>query len=173
MGVAGPIRIGDSLVLFTGQLYAGDFFQGIEPSQTKYGRRFSKSSKTVTEFPSSLTVHLDTRIVDSVRRIPQTGDVAKSLLSHFRLSAKWKTGLALRDVKKIDWNFYRPSTEEWMQREDSKELSNLGLRVPDPVNQGLWIIEIRIEDEHVPLTDSLVIVVESEERLVARLSARL
>ena len=173
MGTVGPIQLESSSVLFTGMLSASDFFEGLQATQTDNGRRFATSSEIVTEFPSSLTVRLDARVYLSETYKPQNEDVAKALLSHLRLTAKWKTGLVLRDVKSMDWSFYRPTNDEWMARDDVKRLSNLGLRPPDPVRQGLWTIDVRIKDDHVPLTDSLVIVIESEEKFAARLSARL
>lgn len=173
MGVAGPIHIGDSYVLLTGYLRAGDFFEGIEVQQTENGRRFCKSSRTIMEFPPSLTVDIDTRILKWEKAAPQDQDVAKDLLSRLHITAKWKTGLEVRDVKNIRRNYYRPSTEDWMAREDSKKLSALGLAIPDPGEQGLWIIRLQIEDDKVPLTDSLIIAVENDGKLVGRLSARL
>jgi hypothetical protein len=173
MGIAGPIRLESSSVLFTGMLSANDFFEGLQATQTDSGRRFSKGSSVVTEFPSSLTVRLDARVSEEETHRPQNEDTARVLLSHLRLTAKWKTGLVLRDVQSADWSFHRPTNEEWMARDDVKKLSNLGLRPPDPINQGLWTIDVRIKDDHVPLTDSLVIVIECEKKFAARLSARL
>ena len=58
IGTVAPFQLESSTVLFTGPLIAGDFFEGLQATQTDNGRQFAKSSNIETEFPSSLTVRL-------------------------------------------------------------------------------------------------------------------
>ena len=49
-----------------------------------------------------------------------------------------------------------------------------GMNAGTPSAQGIWILDLAVEDEHVAITDGLVVSVYSADgRQIARLSGRL
>jgi hypothetical protein len=174
MGSVGPTQIGDSIIVFAGVLRAGDFFEGLQARQAERGRAYYKGSQQLQEFPRRMSVEMDVSITrKEVASEEEAFSNATGLLSKVRITAKWKDGFKYLDVKSVRWAFRPISTEEWRARPSTKLLERLGVAVGDPPNNKLWNLEVTIEDEHVALTDSLVVFVSYEEKQLGRMSARL
>jgi hypothetical protein len=173
MGTA-SIRLSDSCFVLNARLSAGDFFEGIEVSQTASGRQYHKGATALSVFPSKLKI----RILAWPRNCTSPGmevpAQSESVLQGLTLKAEWKTELKARPVGKVSTALRALSNQEWSEQSESKRLEDLGLPPLDPENKGIWLMEATIEDEKVPLTDSLTVSLFSDKgKLAARFSARL
>jgi len=170
----GLSRFSDSCLVFAALLSADDFFEGLEVRQSPAGREYRKGSHLVTEFPARVKVTVLTWVWKFGTDDAENPELATAILEKLHFEAKWKTGMKTRPVKELSSNFRQPSAQEWKERPDIKKFEKLGLEPRDPAVEGIWIFELTIKDEQVPLTDSLIVTVSSSDgRQIARFSGRL
>jgi hypothetical protein len=151
----------------SGQVTARDFFDGLRRVDTDDGTTYFLRNKVVTEFPEelSVTLHLldfpcSRDLKDTAVRPPLTQEIVSSLRLHFY----WKDGVTLRPV------------------EGSKRVSASVTRIAPFAPQASeelaprfqWNYTFTVPSADVPVTNDLVLIIESENRkIAARTAARL
>jgi len=151
----------------SGGVTATDFFDGLRRVDTDEGTSYFLNNKPVTEFPDELllTLHVldypcSRDLKDTAVRPPLTPEIISALRLHFY----WKDGVALRPV-------------------DSSKRLNAGVtRLAPFATQAAdelaprfqWTYTFSIQSAGVPLTNDLVLIIESEDhKIAARTAARL
>jgi hypothetical protein len=151
----------------SGGVTAPDFFEGLRRVDTDDGTAYLLRDQPVTEFPDELlvTFHLldfpcSRDLKDAAVRPPLTPEMISGLRLHFY----WKDGVALRPVegsKRVNASVTRLVP---FARQADDELA--------PRFQ--WNYTFTIQSAGVPLTNDLVLVIESEDhKIAARTAARL
>ena len=151
----------------SGGMTAPDFFDGLRRVDTDEGTTYLLNDKPVTEFPDELllTMHLldypcSRDLKDTAVRPPLTPEIISALRLHFY----WKDGVALRPVdssKRTDASVTRLVP---FAKQADDELA--------PRFQ--WNYTFTIQSAGVPLTNDLVLIIESEDhKIAARTAARL
>jgi len=151
----------------SGGAAAPDFFDGLRRVDTDEGTAYFLHDKPVTEFPAELlvTIHLldfpcSRNLKDTDVRPPLTPEIISTLSLHFY----WKDGVALRPVeasKRISTSVTRLTP---FARQASEELA--------PRFQ--WNYTFTVQSAGVPVTNDLVLIIESEDhKIAARTAARL
>ena len=151
----------------SGQVTAPNFFDGLRRIDTEEGASYLLLNKPVTEFPAELlvTVHLldfpcSHDLKDTNVRPPLTPEIISALSLHFY----WKDGITLRPVeasKRVGASVTRLTP---FARQASEELA--------PRFQ--WNYTFTVQSAGVPITDGLVLIIESEDhKIAARTAARL
>jgi len=151
----------------SGGVTAPDFFDGLRRVDTNEGTAYFLHDKPVTEFPAELlvTIHLldfpcSRNLKDTNVRPPLTPEIISTLSLHFY----WKDGVALRPVeasKRIGAGVTRLTP---FARQASEELA--------PRFQ--WNYTFTVQSAGVPVTNDLVLIIESEDhKIAARTAARL
>jgi len=160
--------------MFGARFSAEDFFDDIAVLQTARGREYQKGALTISEFPSELKATILSWPMKCGKPELENPESARNALESIVLRAEWKTRRKARSVGKLAVTIRQMSAEEWKQRPDAKKLDDLGLQASDPTAKGIWILEAKIQDAHVPTTDSLTITLASTDgKRNARFSARL
>jgi hypothetical protein len=159
--------------ILNARLSAVDFFDGIEVFSSSAGREYRKGTQVIREFPSTMRVLILSWPLKTEKVGAVSPESAKIALESLVLRAEWKTGLTTRSVAKLDVSIRQMSAQEWRLRPETKTLEDLGIEPSDPSAKGIWIVEATIQDEHVPITDSLVVTIASGDgNYLARFSAR-
>ncbi|MCU1316843.1 MAG: hypothetical protein JWN63_2165 [Candidatus Acidoferrum typicum] len=170
----GSARFGDTCLTFAALLSSDDFFSEIQVMNTSSGPRYIKRSHRVTQFPERLSVGILTWAWKCGGTDPQETEAARPILEKIRLQAGWKTDTQIRPVKEYTTTLRRPSPEEWKRRSAIDILERLGIEDAHPTASGVWIFDLVIRDDHVPLTDTLTVNALSEDgKQIARFTARL
>jgi hypothetical protein len=171
MGGAGIARSPKMCAVFAGKLSSGDFFSGMEAREAATETEFIKNSQRVYSFPSRLDVSIFTQMVNCRRNRPDRDSRSGEVLESLVIRAEWKKGMTTRPVKKVAWTLRQPSQAEWMERPENRALERLGIYADV---RGIWVFELTIVDEQIPLSDSLVVTILSPKgNQITRLSARL
>jgi len=151
----------------SGGVTAPDFFDGLRRVDTDDGTTYLLNNKPVTEFPDELLLTLQLLdypcsrdLKDTAVRPPLTAEIISALRLHFY----WKDGVALRPVdssKRTDASVTRLAP---FAKQAEDELA--------PRFQ--WNYTFTIQSGGVPLTNGLVLIIESEDhKIAARTAARL
>jgi len=151
----------------SGGVTASDFFDGLRRVDTDEGTAYFLHDKPVTEFPAELlvTFHLldfpcSRDLKDTVVRPPLTPEIISTLSLHFY----WKDGVTLRPI------------------EGSKRVSASVTRLTPFAGQASeelaprfqWNYAFTVQSAGVPITNDLVLIIESEDhKIAARTAARL
>jgi hypothetical protein len=151
----------------SGGVTAPDFFDGLRRIDTDDGTTYLLNNKPVTEFPDELllTMHLldypcSRDLKDTAVRPPLTPELIGSLRLHFY----WKDGVALRPVEGSKRTNASVTRLVPFATEANDELA--------PRFQ--WTYTFSIQSAGVPLTNDLVLIIESEDhKIAARTAARL
>jgi hypothetical protein len=151
----------------SGGVTAPDFFDGLRRIDTDDGTTYLLNKKPVTEFPDELllTMHLldypcSRDLKDTAVRPPLTPELIGSLRLHFY----WKDGVALRPVEGSKRTNASVTRLVPFATEANDELA--------PRFQ--WTYTFSIQSAGVPLTNDLVLIIESEDhKIAARTAARL
>jgi hypothetical protein len=150
-----------------GKLNADDFFDNLKRFDSESGTVYRRGNEVVTEFPS--TLHLSFAMYDSacLDRLQETGKrlyLNQSIMRTLRLSFFWKRGMELRPVRGIVPKNFEARLIPWFSDEHTQQL-------PERYE---WWFEYDVSGENVPLTDSLVVILRSEDhRIAARVAARM
>ena len=151
----------------SGGVTAPDFFDGLRRVDTEDGTTYLRHEKVVTEFPDELlvTFHLldypcSRDLKDTAVRPPLTPEMISALRLHFY----WKDGIALRPVDGSKRTAASVTRLMPFAKQASDELA--------PRFQ--WDYALTIQSAGVPLTNDLVLIIESEDhKIAARTAARL
>ena len=151
----------------SGGVTAPDFFNGLRRIDTDAGTTYLLNNKPVTEFPDELllTLHLldypcSRDLKDTAVRPPITPEIMSAL----RLRFYWKDGVALRPVDSSKRTNASVTRLAPFAKQAADELA--------PRFQ--WNYAFTIQSAGVPLTNDLVLIIESEDhKIAARTAARL
>src|SRR5215471_13508892 len=109
MGV-GVLHVGQTCVGLGAVLTAEDFFEGLKRVETQRGPEFRKGSSVVRYFPESITVRVQAhlgRCTNASQQSPPVDSPNPIKPDSLRFKADWKTGLKLRPVENVTWEWYR------------------------------------------------------------------
>ena len=154
-------RDGALCIDFVGSMTSGNFFEGLESTDTDAGRRFYSGNREITEFPEELTVEIKARVVDcSVSRPqPLNDETARKLASVINFKVEWKKGVQQQPVEGFSLKISPP---------EPAPMSELA---PAP---DVWTYMITVKSKNVPITDHLIVSINSGNgKLLTRLSVRL
>jgi len=150
----------------SGQLTAPDFFDGLRRIDTDNGTTYFLRNQVVTEFPDELfvTLHLldapcSFDLKDTVVRPPLTQD----LMATLHLNFFWKNGIALRPVESSK----RTAASARRLTPYSSDAEAAGELAP----RFEWNYNFTIQSTGVPLTNNLVIIIESNDHKIAARTA--
>jgi hypothetical protein len=151
----------------SGGVTARDFFDGLRRIDTDDGTTYLLNNKPVTEFPDELllTLHVldypcSRDLKDTAVRPPLTPEIISALRLHFY----WKDGVALRPVDSSKRTNASVTRLAPFAKQAEDELA--------PRFQ--WNYTFTIQSAGVPLTNDLVLIIESEDhKIAARTAARL
>ncbi len=151
----------------SGGVTAPDFFDGLRRIDTDDGTTYLLNNRPVTEFPDELllTLHLldypcSRDLKDTAVRPPLTPEIISALRLHFY----WKDGVALRPVDSSKRTNASVTRLAPFAKQAEDELA--------PRFQ--WNYTFTIPSAGVPLTNDLVLIIESEDhKIAARTAARL
>jgi len=151
----------------SGGVTAPDFFDGLRRIDTDDGTTYLLNNKPVTEFPDELLLTLQLLdypcsrdLKDTAVRPPLTPEIISALRLHFY----WKEGVALRPVDSSKRTNASVTRLAPFAKQAEDELA--------PRFQ--WNYTFTIPSAGVPLTNDLVLIIESEDhKIAARTAARL
>jgi len=153
----------------SGQLTAPDFFNGLRRIDTDNGTTYLLRNQVVTEFPGELfvTLHLlDAPCSQDLRDTAVRPPITAELMSTLRLQFFWKDGVAMRPVESSK----RTAASARRLTPYSSDAEAAGELAP----RFEWSYSFTIQSASVPLTNDLVIIIESEDhKIAARTAARL
>jgi hypothetical protein len=153
----------------TGRLKAPHFFDNLRRVDSSSGTLFRRGSEIVTEFPERMELSFEIYDLPCSDRLEQAGTTRiylnKAILRTLHVNFYWKRGLSVRPAEQIMLKHAAAVPIEPFAR----ELSN------DPVPQRFeWWFEFDVPSAGVPVTDSLVLVLQSPDgKIVARCAARM
>ena len=134
---------------------AGDFFEGLERTDTPAGPEFRKRGQRVNSFPSELVVDIWVQTLSCRAKPPlvpfsgSTSDLLKSL----RFETAWKSGEELRHIEDV---VVERNRLPWRELADE------------------WTFRLTIPAQNVPLASQLIVLLNSREgREIKTFSAHL
>jgi len=151
----------------SGQLTAPDFFDGLRRVDAAEGTTYVLHEKVVTVYPPELllTLHLldfpcTLDLKETVVRPPLT----REIMSTLRLNFFWKDGIAMRPVE--------------ASKRKAASLKRLAPYAAEAAGELAprfeWNYAFTVASDGVPLTNDLVVVIETEDhKIAARVAARL
>lgn len=151
----------------SGHVSAPDFFDGLRRVESDSETYFTLRDKVVTTYPPGLQVELHILdfpctldLKDSTVRPPLT----REMMSKLKLRFFWKKGLAMRPVessKRVAAN--------------ARRLAPYASEAADELPPRFeWNFDFTVAGENVPLTNDLVVVIETEDgKIAARVAARM
>lgn len=149
---SGEIREGNTCVYLGPAMSAGEFFDGLQRTETPGGDVFRKNASVVQTFPDGITVQVQVGISVCNADI-YTPAPAPSFVSGMQFKAQWKRGLAMRPVAQL-------------------RVQRIPFLAEEGDNRMLYVL--KIHDKDVPLTDHLIIsVISPQGKLLSRMAGRL
>jgi hypothetical protein len=150
-----------------GRMTAPGFFDNFKRLDGKNGAEFYRGPESVTHFPDQLALSFRISDFSCSTQLHNAGlqvYLTREQMNSLRLAFYWKRGVALRPVE----NFKR--TNASVERV-APYAQALAAQLPQRFR---WSYEFCISSAGVPLTDSLVLVVRTQDgRIAARVAARL
>ena len=146
---------------------SGDFFQNLKRIDGASGTYFRRGNDIVTEFPERLNLSMVMYDFPCMDKIQQAGTrifLNRALMDTLRLRFYWKRGMELRPAtgvvaKRMQAELIPPYATQY-----TKELPEM----------YEWYFDFEVPSAHVPVTDSLVIMLRTTEgRIAARVAARM
>jgi len=151
----------------SGQLTAPDFFDGLRRVDTADDTTYVLREKAVTVYPPELflTLHLlDFPCTLDLRETVVRPPLTREIMSTLRLNFYWKDGIAMRPVE--------------TSKRTAASVKRLAPYAADAASELAprfeWNYGFTVGGENVPLTNDLVVVIETEDhKIAARVAARL
>ena len=151
----------------SGQLTAPDFFDGLRRVDTADGTTYVLREKAVTVYPPELflTLHLlDFPCTFDLKETVVRPPLTREIMSTLRLNFYWKDGIAMRPVE--------------TSKRTAASVKRLAPYAADAASELAprfeWNYGFTVGGENVPLTNDLVLVIETEDhKIAARVAARL
>lgn len=151
----------------SGNMNAGDFFNGLKRIDTGQGTLFRRGPQSVTQFPDSVTIQFSIRDQLCPSGVQQVGSrvyMTEKMIDDLRLSIHWKHGVDMRPVKNVGKMHSRVDRIQ-------PYATSLAAELPPRYE---WSYEMEVPSAGVPLMDSLAFVFRTPEgRIAARVAARL
>ncbi len=153
-----------------GRVTSGDFFDHLKRIDRDSGTIFRQGSEDVQNFPEKLTlafaVHdwYDQTCPPRVEKANRSKYLTREMMRSLHLYLYWKRGVELRPVSNVERVFFavRPLIPPAAAQAHG---------LPEKFE---WSYEYAVPSEGVPLTDSLVLVLRTDDNhIVARVAARL
>jgi hypothetical protein len=149
----------------SGNAIAPDFFTDLKRIDDEDGTRFVRGKETIVEFPRELSIRLRISDTPCSLKVGETTDapvLTQESISTLRLKLFWKSGVALRPAMGL---------EPHVLIEPVAPYSTTARDLPQ---RYAWTYTFSVRCEGVPLTDSLVFIIETPDgRVAARVAARL
>jgi hypothetical protein len=151
----------------SGQLTAPDFFDGLRRVDTADGTTYVLRENVVTVYPPELflTLHLlDFPCTFDLKETVVRPPLTREIMSTLRLNFYWKDGIAMRPVE--------------TSKRTAAGVKRLAPYAADAVSELAprfeWNYGFTVGGKNVPLTNDLVVVIETEDhKIAARVAARL
>ena len=140
---------------------AGDFFSGLKADQTPAGRRFYKHAKQVTQFPEQTTIFVRASMLSCslFPYVPVKSEDAEDFMHHLNFTLEWHSEVEQKPVEAVTSKLIAPGPPVWPENQK-----------PIPV----WSYIFTVNTRGVPLTDDLIITLQSETgSVVSRMGAHL
>ena len=149
-------RIADVCLVFEGSISAGDFFDGLEKTETAGRSIFRKNSQLVDHFPEELVFDLKVTVVrcDQNATMTSANVIIPQLVKSLAVKPQWKAGLDLLPAEIV--------------YQDISDVARL------ESGRAVQHHRLGIRSESIPLTNHLVVVVlSSEGERISRVSVGL
>lgn len=154
----------------SGRMSAPGFFDHLKRIDTDHGTIFRRGSETVTEFPERVVLsfvvrdHYDQTCPPKVENAGTSPFLTRTLMSSLQLYLYWKRGVELRPIRDVQSKYF--SVDPVIPYAAAQAHS-----LPQKLE---WSYQYLVPSEGVPLTDSLVLVLRTQDgRIAARVAARL
>lgn len=146
---------------------SGDFFQNLKRIDGASGTFFRRGNEVVTEFPERLNLSMVMYDFPCMDKIQQAGTrvfLNRAMMDTLRLRFYWKRGMDLR-----------PATGVVAKRMQAELVSPYATQFTKELPEMYeWYFEFEVPSAHVPVTDSLVIMLRTTEgQIAARVAARM
>src|SRR5215467_15776658 len=153
----------------SGQMNAPDFFSGLRRVDSEEGTFYYLRNQIVTDYPDEvqIVIHLldfpcTLDLKDTAARPP----ITREMMATLRLNFYWKQGLHMRPVGE--------------SKRTAADIRRIGTFAAGPAADDElapryeWSYAFKVNSENVPLTNDLVLVIETQQRkIAARVAARL
>src|SRR5215471_12284349 len=153
----------------SGQMNATDFFSGLRRVDSEEGTFYYLRNQIVTDYPDEvqIVIHLldfpcTLDLKDTAARPP----ITREMMATLRLNFYWKQGLHMRPVGE--------------SKRTAADIRRIGTFAAGPAADDElapryeWSYAFTVNSENVPLTNDLVLVIESQQhKIAARVAARL
>ena len=150
-----------------GRVTAPDFFDDLKRTDDADGTTYRRGSEVVTHFPKHLFVEFSIKDSPCSLELGETSPrppLTREMLATLRLRLFWKNGLAMRPIEDA-------RITEGMVQPLAPYASDLKKELPQRYE---WIYSLTVPSAGIPLTDSLVFVLEAPDgHFAARVAARL
>jgi hypothetical protein len=158
----------------SGHVAAPGFFDNLKRIDTDDGATFRRGSENVTQFPDQISLqfvvfdHYDTTCPPQVENTSGELHLTRAMMARMHLYLYWKHGVELRPIKDVTPKYF--SVDPIMPTASARAATRGG-----PVAEKLaWSYEFAVPSAGVPLSDSLVLVLRTEDnRIAARVAARM
>ena len=153
----------------TGRVTAGDFFDHLKRFDKPEGTVFRRSNEPVQNFPDQLTLTISVHDWQDKTCPPRPENappqfLTREMMSTLNLFLYWKHGVELRPVEHVDRKFF--GVRETVPQA-AVQMYHLQQKLE-------WNYEYIVPSTGVPLTESLVLVLRTQDdHVAARVSARL
>lgn len=151
----------------TGRLKSPTFFDNLRRVDSTSGTLFRRGNEIVTEFPERMELSFELYDLPCSDRIQEAGTrvyLSKAILRTLHVNFYWKRGLSVRPAPEIKLTHAEMIPIEPFAVELSDQL---------PKKYEWWFV-FDVPSAGVPLTDSLVVVMQMPDgKIVARCAARL
>ena len=151
----------------SGHVTAPGFFDGLKRIDGASETTYRRGAQTVTHFPDQLFVTFSIKDAPCSPDLEQTAarpPLTPEMLQALRLRLYWKRGVVLRPIEDAEITGGSMKALEPYASDLAKELPQ----------RFEWFYSLKVASGDVPLTDSLVFVLETPDgRIAARVAARL
>ncbi len=151
----------------TGRLKSPTFFDNLRRVDSSSGTLFRRGNEIITEFPEHMELSFELYDLPCTDRIQEAGTriyLSKAILRMVHVNFYWKRGISLRPAPEIKLTHAEMIPIEPFATELSNELPK----------KYEWWFQFDVPGAGVPLTDSLVVVMQMPNgKIVARCAARL
>jgi hypothetical protein len=151
----------------TGRLKSPIFFDNLRRVDSSSGTLFRRGNVIVTEFPERMELSFELYDLPCTDRIQEAGTrsyLSKAILRTLQLNFYWKRGLSVR-----------PAPEVKLTHAEMIPIEPFATSLSDELPKRYeWWFQFDVPSAGVPLTDSLVVVMQAPDgKIAARCAARL
>jgi len=158
----------------SGHVAAPGFFDNLKRVDTDMGATFRRGSENITQFPDQLSLqfvvfdHYDATCPPQVENTSGTPYLTRTMMASMHLYLYWKHGVELRPIANVVPKYF--SVDPILPTATARAASRGG----QLAEKLAWSYEFAVPSAGVPLGDSLVLVMKTEDnRIAARVAARM